>query len=450
MDPQHHQFHYTDDSNYTPKPKSSRLRKFSFKYIFFAVSFWLVLVNYYERTVVKRAMKVCQWNKWETWPSGADPHRISLFADPQIMDAYSYPDRAAFVNYFTRLLLDNYHKRNWNFVQTYLDPDSTFFLGDLFDGGRNWGNEYWFNEYRRFNSIYDKKPNKKIIMSVPGNHDIGFGNSVDTPSLKRFETFFGESCAVHYLGNHTIVLLDTISLSDYDTPENTQKPKALMEKLGSYEDSNPRILLSHVPLYRDPAKQTCGPMRESSKKFPIMKGLQFQTVIEHDLTNEILKKVNPVLAFSGDDHDYCHVKHAYLNSNNEQSLTDEITVKSCSMNMGIKRPAIQLLSLYNPDHKRDSTTYQTNICYLPEPYKALKMYIIGAILNLIWFIIVFLRPSWWNKIISLVDTSALQLPTTSTFKKPVNLHTDYLGFVLNGAVVIVSVLLIFTIYFQAF
>jgi len=33
---------------------------------------------------------------------------------------------------------DLYMKRNWQFIQQFLNPKMTIFLGDLMDGGREW------------------------------------------------------------------------------------------------------------------------------------------------------------------------------------------------------------------------------------------------------------------------------------------------------------------------
>lgn len=378
------------------------------------------------------------------------------------MDNYSYPGRPWIVNFITQKILDNYHKRNWNFVQNKLDPDSTIFLGDLFDGGRNWDDEDWYVEYARFNSIYTKKPNRKTIMTLPGNHDIGFGETVNVTALERFKTFFGPTSSIHELGNHTIVLLDTISLSDYSNEQVTKDPRQILESLASYESTDPpRILLGHVPLYRFPDSQKCGPLRESTKKFPIMKGLQYQTVIDYELSQEILSKIRPQIVFSGDDHDYCHITHPYKYQGQDRTA-EEITVKSCSMNMGIKHPAIQLLSLNNPGSSSSlsSETYQTSICYMPQPFRAIKAYIALAIINTILFLVVFLAPYHWalvtNKMTAIISQSSAKysLPVAevapNSYTPTLTTEKDPVAFLVNGGIVIVSVLSVFSVYYNAF
>lgn len=369
----------------------NQLDKIHWKLFLYSSLFWIILISYYETSYVKNTINRCQWNKWEKWSSSSQPHRVALYADPQIMDAHSYPDRPRIVNYITRAIVDHYHIRNWKYIQYYLDPNTNFFLGDLFDGGRRWDDEYWINEYKRFHSIFPKKPNRKTVFSLPGNHDIGFGDTVIESSFKRFSTFFGETSSTHNIGNHTFVLLDTIALSDTTNENISSIPKEFLNQYAAMKEHPfPRILLTHVPLWRDPEQQPCGPRRESKKLFPIMRGEQYQTVIENSISQKILSIISPKYVFSGDDHDYCHIKHSYQH-NGESHTADEITVKSCAMNMGINKPAIQLLSLLNDGTTTD--TIQTEICYLPNAFLPLFVYGFFAVVNLILVIYVSLVES---------------------------------------------------------
>jgi len=58
-------------NNYKPnankKTKSKIYQKGNWKLIGITIALWIMLINYYERSVVKRAMNACQWNKWEKW-----------------------------------------------------------------------------------------------------------------------------------------------------------------------------------------------------------------------------------------------------------------------------------------------------------------------------------------------------------------------------------------------
>lgn len=232
-------------------------------------------------------------------------------------------------------------------IEKQLVPDSILFLGDLFDGGREWstatsmsplkeynkyGNKFWMKEYSRFAKIFFNQWNqppvhspgeargRKLIASLPGNHDLGFGTGVQAPVRQRFQAYFGRGNRVDILGNHTFVSVDTVSFSAMDQPDpNTGssgigagdghlpneeiwsptedylrevkdiKARLETEELrfqrnqsegfqfmsGIQETSKdtflhkteiesqgfPTILLTHVPLYRKPATP-CGPLRE--------------------------------------------------------------------------------------------------------------------------------------------------------------------------------------------
>ncbi|CCK68145.1 putative lipid phosphatase CDC1 KNAG_0A04740 [Huiozyma naganishii CBS 8797] len=435
-------------SHYTTKlPYFFWLSKMNWKIILCSFCAWGILINYYERIVVKRAMERCQWSRWEQWPDNAQSHKVGLFADPQIMDGYSYPGRSSVINYFTRVIIDHYHIRNWKYVQYYLNPDTNIFLGDLFDGGRNWDDDVWMEEYKRFRSIFPKKPNKKTITSLPGNHDIGFGETVIEPSFKRFSTFFGDTSSIHNVGNHSFVLLDTIALSATNNDNVSSIPRQFLTDYSKMEHPYPRILLTHVPLWRDVSKQTCGSKRESDKLFPVQKGLQYQTVIDQAISQDILTQIAPKYVFSGDDHDYCHIKHHYFVEGRTE-FADEITVKSCAMNMGISRPAIQLLSLHNDvSLPSQDSTIQTEICYLPDPFKPLWMYISFALLNLFLVSIVVCKKMDKNKVASLPLPVEMEKSHSRTGFFKGNVRQKMHLIFLHVLAVVPMVLVIFYYYF---
>lgn len=145
-------------------------------------------------------------------------------------------------------------RRSYTQLQGQLHPDTVYFLGDLFDGGREWatfagdtpdliwnprpkdevdhakrwkrkyGEDYWLREYIRFVKMFvdpfvagmDAGPGqrgKRFIASLPGNHDLGYGSGVKIPVRDRFEAFFGDMNRVDVIANHTFVSVDTLSLS---------------------------------------------------------------------------------------------------------------------------------------------------------------------------------------------------------------------------------------------
>ena len=357
-------------------------------------------------------------------------------------------------------------RRSHRLLQDYLDPDTIFFLGDLFDGGREWatakttspdpqfrkyGNNFWLAEYRRFVSLfmggwrlgYSGYPSdsrgRKIVSSLPGNHDLGFAGGIQLAVKQRFDAYFGPLNRVDVVGNHTFISLDTVSLSAMDqvdpatgssglgdgtaatassdiwkpvndfliSAEDLRRNAVHQEVLSQYSLENavdsppgpshfkhqttsleaspvvgpvqipdssihfPTIILSHVPFFRAP-ETDCGPLRERGRALSISKGYQYQNVLTPLISKEIIDRLNAAEVaqiYSGDDHDYCEIEHLEFTGR-----IKEITVKSMSWAMGVRRPGFVAVSLHNPvdiDSIQEPTnmpqdTIQNHLCLLPD------------------------------------------------------------------------------------
>jgi hypothetical protein len=431
-------------------------------------------------------------------PTEATPHRLVFIADPQLIDPHTYPGRPWPLNPLTYTITDNYIRRSYKALQKVLHPDTVIFLGDMFDGGREWktahgdfedakwakghpaneqkyvkgwnekyGEEYWLQEYARFNELFYShwglggvfpgawQRGRKVISSLPGNHDLGFGAEVKVPLRKRFTTYFGEMNRVDVIGNHTFVSVDTVSLSAgtsvikdsvdlhhiYDPVQEflkevkATKRRAVARELrfwrgegeeliqdhrvedianANYKDlpsldpgtngaDFPTVLLTHVPLYRDPGTP-CGPLREHwpptkppkgqttpvnpdrRNALDISSGYQYQNALSEEDSIRLIKSIGNVThAFSGDDHDYCEIVHT-----EQKERVREITVKSLSMAMGIPTPGFQMVSLYNPIDENGKSllgngkpTLQTHLCLLPTQISTYKTYIALGILTVV-------------------------------------------------------------------
>ncbi|KAI0151555.1 hypothetical protein GGR57DRAFT_492870 [Xylariaceae sp. FL1272] len=473
-----------------------RRRLLSFPHLLAAL--WIVVLLWGERWLFVTKVQSCDWDHWEDWPAGATPHRLVFVADPQIIDPKSYPGRPWPINPLTMRITDNYMSKSYNQIQKTLRPDTVMFLGDLFDGGREWrtdhGNfddpewakdhrpeeekkllkqwnkkydeRYWLKEYTRFIGMFSKtwglggalpgpfQRGRKLITSLPGNHDLGFGAEVKIPARDRFSAYFGETNRVDVIGNHTFVSVDTVSLSadsshmmgqielqdiykpvnDFLSDVKAAKRRAVQKELrfwsGEVEEvvfehkveplrdvdgstnsptldlgpdspDFPTILLTHVPLHRDPGTP-CGPMREhwppakppKGQTTPVIpdhrnaisvsSGYQYQNVLSETDSVKLIKSIGNVIhAFSGDDHDYCELVHSP-----EQESVREITVKSLSMAMGVPTPGFQMVSLYNPlgqDGKSlaKTPTLQTHLCLLPNQLSTFMTYAVLGVLSIL-------------------------------------------------------------------
>lgn len=384
----------------------------------------------------------------------------------------------------TVTVTDNYMRRSYLQLQEQLHPDTVFFLGDLFDGGREWrtyhgdtpdpswnhrpkgevgyakkwkkkyGEDFWLKEYARWVGLFADPWNlggteagpgqrgRRLIASLPGNHDLGFGSEVKVPVRNRFEAYFGDVNRVDVIANHTFVSIDALSLSarssddrgkadlssiykpteDFLNKAQISKRKAVERELrrlrgevgevpqehkiedaltaefnnipilnpGEGKAELPTILLSHVPLYRPPGTQ-CGPMREhwppsnpadpgardDRNAISVSRGYQYQNVLNEVDSIDVVNKIGNIIhAFSGDDHDYCELRHA-----DNQANVKEITVKSTSMAMGVPTPGFVMVSMYNPIDTEgkplsgdQAQTLQTHLCLLPSQLSTYARY----------------------------------------------------------------------------
>ena len=377
-----------------------------------------------------------------------------FIADPQLVDPHTYPGRPWPLSTLTIHHTDLYLRRSYSLLQRTLHPDTVFFLGDLFDGGREWatdrsrseekqwrkyGEKYWLREYNRFGRIFFDhwgdggiepgagQQGRKIISGLPGNHDLGLGRGIQLPVRDRFKAYFGDGSRIDIVANHTFVSVDTVSLSAMDQPDQVTgsqgvglgsdegtkaaiwKPvqefldQAQAEKRRAVErhmkllnnqtlahrfdhavkemdgmnakgrrtqevavPDLPTVLLTHVPLYRAPGTP-CGPQREhwppsqSSVKdneplsvdepnaIAVRAGYQYQNVLTPTISRDLIEKIGNVgNVFSGDDHDYCEVIHRQYTASSMGGRIREITVKSMSWAMGVRKPGFLMLTLWNP------------------------------------------------------------------------------------------------------
>lgn len=306
------------------------------------------------------------------WEYIKDQTNVLLVADPQLIDNHTYPGRNEPLLALSKHTVDVYLKQNYAAIVNHLKPDYIFFLGDYLDNGRLSLDKYFASEFNRFEAIFNRwshyRRGENWFTEVPGNHDEGFGAGVKPILRDRFNRYFGEANTRRNIDGVEFISIDAPS---FLAPAPVNEPvRGFVDSLG--DPVQPRILLTHVPLRRDTVARPCGPLRESPAFFQNA-GYQYQLALDQLVTDELLQKVRPQLIFSGDDHDYCDIRHP--------SNAREITVKSISMAMGIKNPAVQLLLFKKLDQGQLNLEYDTHMCYLPTPYTNIAVYVVMAVIN---------------------------------------------------------------------
>jgi len=345
--------------------------------------FWIVITIWYELGAFFSSGRHCDWPDSTLLVTSSQDHdppsHVLLVADPQILDHRSYPERGPYLTFLTQLVVDLNLRKNW-WVALRKRPHAVVFLGDMMDGGRfdMTDNEYE-RYYQRFKSIF-VVPADIPTYFIPGNHDIGLRASkfFSPRAHARYISHFGPLNSQVTIANHTFVLLDAPSLVAEDNERlnhaKTYKdwtprrggPVELVKSIAKEPRNGSVVLLSHIPLSRDTFD--CGPLREKGTIRPGI-GFGYQNTLGKEVTGFLLEELQPSVIFSGDDHDYCEILHPSV-THKATSQIREVSVKSLSMAMGIKRPGFQLLSLAPQGQTEDATKIQRTHadvpCILPD------------------------------------------------------------------------------------
>lgn len=362
--------------------------------------FWIVIALWYELGTFISDSRRCNWPDavFAVSPNKPHPYHVLVVADPQILDHRSYPGRAPFLTYISRLVVDLNLRKNWR-AALLKHPDAVVFLGDMMDGGRfSMSDDEYESYYRRFKSIFRLDAEIPQYF-IPGNHDTGLGASgaFSPHARSRYLSHFGELNYDLTVANHSLVFVDAPGFVDedyqrlavgkgYDSWEPI--PGGPIEYLTSFakeKTTHPIILFSHIPLYR-PDGRSCGPLREKGTIRPGV-GIGYQNTLGKEATKRLLETLRLKLILSGDDHDYCEYIHTVPSSRGLLDKAREITVKSLSMAMNVRRPGFQLLSLA-PDALRGDNpgnpTYADTACLLPDQLAIyLNVYIPFLVLSLL-------------------------------------------------------------------
>ncbi|KAJ2898496.1 hypothetical protein IWW38_001374 [Coemansia aciculifera] len=342
--------------------------------------YWVLLLLVGEIGLYYGRISSCKWPSLKSYDeAGVSPVHVALIADPQIVDQYSY-DQTGLLLRITEFFTDIYIRKAYSVLQTIRRPQTIIFLGDMFDGGREWEDEQWLEEFERYKSIFQNRfPNTVPVYNMAGNHDIGIGNTVVKHALDRYHKYIGPTNQVLTIGGHQVVLLDSLTLES-DTPAVSAASRQLVDRLGNETTTEmPRLLFTHVPLWR-PNETYCGPLRQSPDKFLLnRRGYQFRDQLFQNTTSYLLNAIQPVAVFSGDDHDTCTVSHP-LNSGKSAV---EYTIGALGWASGVPIASYGLLTLYPSSNDGRPAAHVVKNCFLPYQLGIYKVYATSFVVSLL-------------------------------------------------------------------
>uniref|UniRef100_A0ACD5XGB8 Uncharacterized protein n=1 Tax=Avena sativa TaxID=4498 RepID=A0ACD5XGB8_AVESA len=354
---------------------------------------WTAALLYGEMGAYWEAHLSCSWPSASSSSPSLNNHvKIAVIADPQLMDSTSLGLPASSivlqaVEFFTDLNM----RRSFQSVILPFKPDVILFLGDHFDGGPYMSDEEWQESLFRFKHIFSmsgQRTNPHVpVYYLSGNHDIGYSAFHSPKVISRYEKEFGPR-NYHFLsGEVDFVVVDAQTL-DGGAKQSKERSSTweFIKTLSSGNESNPRVLLTHIPLYR-PNNTPCGPHRSSPVinqriyNAPMDQGIRYQNYLSKETSDLLLRLLKPTLVLSGHDHDQCTVVHSTT-----FGPVTEHTLGTISWQQGNLYPSFMLLSA-GPKLSPNSTDFGqevlTNLCFLPKQTHIYIWYIFQFVITVL-------------------------------------------------------------------
>ncbi|KAL5703192.1 hypothetical protein ACHQM5_028314 [Ranunculus cassubicifolius] len=349
----------------------------------FLCSLWIITILYGE--MISFWIPYFYTCSWPPLPSSSKtindtatlgaPLKIAVLADPQFMDKTSLglaPKSLALevIQFYT----DLYMRRSILESILPFKPDVILFLGDYFDGGPILSDEEWKESMNRFRHVFNLDSDGRCsgipVYYIPGNHDIGYGSLLSRKPevISRYEKEFGPRNHQFSVGKVDFVAVDSQTLDGPKHGSWTSKSWDFVKNLSADSISNPRVLLTHIPLYRSDWTP-CGVHRSS----PIInqrlirsvqdEDILYQNYLSEETSSLLLDTIKPVLVLSGHDHDQCSVTHKTRHGH-----VTEHTLGTISWQQGNLYPSFMLLSASNnafTNTTNPEDAVSTHLCFLP-------------------------------------------------------------------------------------
>uniref|UniRef100_A0A7N2L824 Calcineurin-like phosphoesterase domain-containing protein n=1 Tax=Quercus lobata TaxID=97700 RepID=A0A7N2L824_QUELO len=200
--------------------------------------------------------------------------KVVVLTDPQLMDKTSLglaPKSLALE--IAQFYADLFMRRAFFSSIMPFKPDVILFLGDYFDGGPYLSDEEWQESLSRFKHIFGLNAQGRYknipVYYLPGNHDIGYASlHYQRPEvIKRYENEFGMRNYQFTVGKVDFIAIDAQTLDDKQRSGRPQEDLAsltwnFVKNVSMDVQLNPRVLLTHIPLYRQDWT-SCGRLRGS-------------------------------------------------------------------------------------------------------------------------------------------------------------------------------------------
>jgi len=304
--------------------------------------------------------------------------RILVLADTHIMGPVK------------SVMIDKW-RREWQMRQAFsislrvYDPDVIIFMGDLFDEASFSWDKSFEEACNDFERIFTIDRSSREVVVIPGNHDIGFhDHMLYFPHLiDRFQDRFKATTGAELLSSVKIRSLNVVainSMSFYnDSCPYCRESRRAVNAISRYLNDQATlqgnkfvhpILLTHIPLYRLNDTQCEYPSH--LERIVEKENLQGKDVLHDEISQFLLRKIQPRLIISGHTHMKCKTNHL-LAANDRHEFHEEITISSYNHKYAEKKPGFLLLSASR------TGTFATH-CDLVEEWVIASIYIAAVVL----------------------------------------------------------------------
>ncbi|PRQ51783.1 putative protein-serine/threonine phosphatase [Rosa chinensis] len=360
---------------------------------------WALTLLYGEMLAFRLpSLSTCRWPH-HSHSQSLDYVKVAVLTDPQLTDRTSLPlPPKSLALELVQFYSDLYMRRAFLSSVLPFDPDVILFLGDYFDGGPYLSDHEWKESLSRLKHIFSLSGQERHstipVYRIPGNHDIGyeFLHSRRPQAIRRYEKEFGSRNYQFTVGKVEFIAIDSQAIDGNPQGYLASSTRAFVKNVSLDVQAYPRVLLTHIPLYRQDGTD-CGPNRKSeiinqriNVHSPDIQEIVYQNYVTKESSNYLLDSIQPVLVLSGHDHDQCDVVHK-----SKYGPVKEHTLGTISWQQGNVYPSFMLLSASNfvPSNTASSEeAVLTQLCFLPVQLHIyiwyLSLFVLTLLALLLW------------------------------------------------------------------
>jgi len=212
------------------------------------------------------------------------------------------------------------------------------------------------------------------LITMSGNHDIGYGDEVTPMRMTRFEQMYGPSNGIYKINttavagtstgstasvsqhNFELVIFDSMTIDGCVTLEYQERARKFLDSLAAKQTSSStktyQLFVSHIPLYKPEGYCVDPPLVQYTNTGPDNRQVVFrQNTLTRQTSDFIVNSVKPWAVFSGHDHEGCFYNHKPMSSATDSIVTrviPEYTLRAWLGDYGGNTLVVEIL---NPEPK---------------------------------------------------------------------------------------------------